>query len=148
MKILKLAMMFAILFATQSVAADGKNKVKKPEKEIQSIQKDENLEMRKILRERPVRIDWNEELDLNEEQSAYVADLYKKSHEKIAELMEQLRDIHRQIDELHKNDEQQILHILNPQQKIKYEKIKRKMMREKGIKPEGPKPSRKRMKEF
>lgn len=145
MKILQLIFLATILFVNQVFAANIKERPVKPGKEIQSIQEGENKDFRRMSRKYPVRVDWNHELDLDDEQTAYVAEIYKKSHEKIDELMKQIKDIHAQIEAIHEEDEQQILRILTPAQKIKYEKVKRKMLMDKGEKPEGPKPSRKKM---
>ena len=113
--------------------------------EISLIQESERNELNKIKRQRHVRVDWNRELKLNDEQEYMVKVIYQESHEKIKELLAEMKALHQKIEDIYNEDDEKIYNILNDKQKIQYEKIKRQNLRNRGQKPTGKKSSRKKM---
>lgn len=96
------------------------------------------------------QINWNKELDLSKEQQAQVKEIYNQSHEKIKSLMTQIDTLHREIANIHKEDEAKIRTLLNEKQQIKFDKVQMRMNKNN---PEykdknGKKPSRKRMRNY
>lgn len=102
-----------------------------------------------VASDRP--INWNKELDLSKEQKVQVKEIYDQSHEKIKSLMQQIDTLHREIANIHKEDDAKIRTLLNAKQQIKFDKVQ---ARENKGNPEfekaanGKKPSRKRMRNY
>ncbi len=96
------------------------------------------------------QVNWSEELKLSKEQKIKVAEIYEQSHQKIKSLMEQINVLHREIANVHNEDNDKIRALLDEKQQVKFDKIKIRMNKnnpeanEKG----GKKPSRKRMRQY
>lgn len=141
------ALSMVVLWGCNAYAAGLSTKVDHS-KILQDMHDKENKELRKLKRNRHERINWDEELNLNDAQKKIVEDIIKNSREKIDEQMDIIKDAHKKIEEIHQEDDNKIRQILNPQQQIKFDKVKRKIQRSRGEKNPDDKPSRKKMRQY
>lgn len=96
-------------------------------------------------------INWSKELNLSKEQKVQLKEIYDQSHEKIKSLMQQIDTLHREIANIHKEDDAKVRMLLNEKQQIKFDKIQARKNKgnpdfEKAA--DGKKPSRKRMRNY
>ena len=73
------------------------------------------------------QVNWSEELKLNKEQKAQVAEIYNQSHEKIKSMMEQIDVLHHEIANVRNEDDDKIRALLDEKQQVKFDKIKVRM---------------------
>ncbi len=106
-------------------------------------------EAKNFTSDRP--INWSKELDLSKEQKVQLKEIYDQSHEKIKSLMQQIDTLHREIANIHKEDDAKVRMLLNEKQQIKFDKVQARKNKgnpdfEKAA--DGKKPSRKRMRNY
>lgn len=94
------------------------------------------------------KINWSKELNLDETQQQYLQKIHEENLQKKREIVEQIKDLYSQFDELRTVEEQQIRSILDEKQKIKMDKIIQRNNRHKQGKENVAKPSRKRMRTY
>ena len=91
----------------------------------------EKMEMRKAKRMPPdpekMAEKLADELGLSEAQREQAKAINKKGMEEVKPLMDQMRDIHKKMDELRKENMNEFESILTPEQKTKFDAFKEKM---------------------
>lgn len=117
-------------------------------KTLQNMHADESADLRKVKSISHGRVNWDERLNLDDAQKLYLKKILEESKKQVDSQMEIIRHAHDKIDEIHRSDDEKIRAILNPKQKVKFDRIKYEMQKSSGGKPQGKKPSRKRMRQY
>ena len=101
--------------------------------------------LKRMLRSRPRRVKWSDEINLSKEQKHALAEIYKQNDRKLAALMADMEQQMQQIREIYENENGKVRMLLDEKQQIKYDKYMLRLQKSRGEKVDGKKPSRKRM---
>lgn len=117
-------------------------------REMAANQDKNDTRLKKMLRSRPRRIKWADEIDFSKEQKQAVAHIYKQNDRKLAALMAEMEQQMQQIRAIYEEENNQIRALLDEKQQIKYDKYMLRLQKSRGEKVDGKKPSRKRMRVY
>lgn len=149
MKMLKFYLPIAmILLLSGGTMAAGLSTKVDHSKEIMELRDKESKDVRRFNNKHHERINWDDELKLNESQKIYFKKIMQESSEQIGAQMEIIKNAHAAIDKIHDEDNAKMRRVLNPQQQTKFDKILYRWKKTNGQKPDGERPSLKRMRQF
>lgn len=136
-----------LLLCQTAIGAGLSTKVDYGEK-LQNTIDSEHTEVKKLQKRKPKRLNFDDELNFSDQQKKVVREILSNSRKKIDEQIKIINTAYDEIENIHRQDEEKIRQILNPQQKIKFDKLQYKKQKSSKEKSSAEKPSRKRIRQY
>lgn len=149
MNIFKIFLCITVLstFGTDTMAAGLSAKIDHG-RELQNMIESEAENLDKLNKKHHERINWNNELKLNDIQKIYYKKILQESRKQTDEQVKTINNAHKEIDKIYKDENIKIRQILTPQQQIKFDRALYRWKKAHGAKDPGNKPSLKRMRQY
>lgn len=149
MKIFKIYLLTAaVLLLSGEVLAAGLSTKIDHSKEILEMHDRESRDLRRLNNKNHERINWDNELKLNETQKIYFKKIMQESREQVDEQAKIIKNAHAEIDKIYEENNAKMRRVLNPQQQIKFDKILYRWKKTNGKKPDIEKPALKHMRQY
>lgn len=137
-----------LLFGIADAYAAGLSTKIDHSKGLQTMQDNEYKNLQHLRTRYHERINWDNELKLDDTQKIYLKNIMTDSRSKIDEQVKIIKEAHKAIDKIYEEDNEKLRKVLTPQQQIKFDKVLERWKKAHGQKNKGKKVSQKRMKQY